>query len=94
MAKAKKIEPEDDAQAPEPAPEPMPAAPPAPETKRVLLLCHHVFLPEDPTQAGWQGSAETRRYDGETDGRRTRLTVHSGLAAFLQDRKQAEILDD
>jgi len=62
-------------------------------TRRVMLLCDHVFLPEDPTQAGWETSSETRRYDGETDGRRTKLDVHPDLAAFLQDRKQAEILD-
>lgn len=63
------------------------------KTVRVMLLCDHVFLPEDPSRADWAGSTETRRYDGWTAGRRTRLDLHRDLAALLQERRQAEILD-
>lgn len=78
-------------------PESEPEAPildtPAPSSVRVMLLCDHVFLPKDPTSSEWRTSSDTVRYDGETDKRRTKLDVHPDLAAFLQDRKQAEILD-
>lgn len=72
-----------------------PVADPPPEVKsvRVLLLCDHVFLPEDPTAHDWREGA-TRQYDGKTEGRRTRVTCHPELAAFLQERGQAEALDD
>lgn len=73
---------------------PKDAAPerPAEPTVRVVLFCDHVYLPEDLTLPNWE-NAPTRRYDGTTDGRRTKLDVHPSLAAFLQDRKQAETLD-
>lgn len=60
---------------------------------RVLLLCNHVFLPEDPTAPDWR-EADTKQFEGEVGGRRARVACHPELAAFLQDRKQAEILDD
>lgn len=75
------------------APAPEVIAPDAASTVRVMLLCDHVFLPKDPNGADWRTSSDTIRYDGETDGRRTKLNVNPDLAAFLQDRKQAEILD-
>jgi hypothetical protein len=68
-----------------------PPTPPKPENPTVMLLVDHVFLPEDPTTAEWT-TAKTRKYEGTTDGRRTRVECHPTLAAFLQDRKQAEIL--
>jgi len=78
----------DDADHAEPAPEA-----PVPEGVKVMLLCKGVFLPEDLLGADWASSQNTKRYDGETNDRRTKLTVHPTLAAFLQERKQAEILD-
>ena len=72
--------------------EPAPEAP-VPEGVKVMLLCKGVFLPEDLLGADWASSQNTKRYDGETNDRRTKLTVHPTLAAFLQERKQAEILD-
>jgi hypothetical protein len=65
----------------------------APPTKQVMLLGDHVYLPADPTQPDWRESTETIRYEGEVDGRRARVAVHAELADFLQERKQAEILD-
>lgn len=59
---------------------------------RVMVMVDHVYLPENLTLPNWE-SANTVRYDGMTNGRRTKLDVHPSLAAFLQDRKQAEILD-
>ena len=64
-----------------------------PAPVRVLLLCGHVFLPEDPAAANWR-EAETKQFEGEVGGRRARVSCHPELAAFLQERKQAEILDD
>lgn len=88
-AVAPKPEPD---QAPVPPAPPPPAEPPA-EGVKVMLLCEHVYLPADPTQADWADSTDTKKYDGETsEGRRTKLTVHATLANFLQQRKQAEIL--
>ncbi len=79
--------------APTPPADPVPAEP-APEGVKVMLLCNHVFLPEDLLGADWATSQTTKQYDGETaEGRRLKLTVHPTLAAFLQERKQAEILD-
>jgi hypothetical protein len=69
------------------------ASPVSPEGVKVMLLCQSVFLPRDPLQADWRGSADTIKYQGEKDGRRARLTVHPSLAEFLQERKQAETLD-
>jgi hypothetical protein len=83
---SEKPKPVPPAAAPEPPPAPLPGV-------RVMLLGDHVYLPIDPTQPGWETSDTTKRYDGETDGRRTKLDVHPTLAAFLQERKQAEILD-
>ncbi len=60
---------------------------------RVLLMCDHVYLPRTPTDHDWSTCSDTIRYEGETDGKRTRLDVHPDLALFLQNRKQAEILD-
>lgn len=83
----------------EPAPAPVEAEPfPSPsagaETVKVMLLCDHVYLPEDPTAEDWETARVTMRYDGKTeDGRRSRVDVHPSLAAFLQGRSQAEILD-
>lgn len=74
------------------APPPPPEAPKA-EGVKVMLLCKGVFLPDDLLGADWASSQNTKRYDGETNDRRTKLTVHPTLAAFLQERKQAEILD-
>lgn len=59
----------------------------------ILLLADHVYLPEDPTIADWETARVTMRYDGKTDDRRTRVNCHPTLAAFLQERGQAEILD-
>lgn len=70
----------------EPPPAPLPGV-------RVMILTDHVYLPADPTQEGWETSTQTVKVDGETDGRRTKITVHPALAEFLQNRKQAEILD-
>lgn len=84
----------------DPAPEAAPAVPepaPAPSspTVRVMLLCKSVFLPGDLARSDWPTSADTRKYQGETEnGRRAKLDVHPALAEFLQKRKQAEILDD
>lgn len=64
-----------------------------PPPVRVLLLGDHVFLPVDPTSPTWRED-ETRQYDGKADGRRARVSCHPGLAAFLQERGQAETLDD
>lgn len=60
---------------------------------RVLLLGDHVFLPVDPTSPTWRED-ETRQYDGKAEGRRARVSCHPELAAFLQERGQAETLDD
>lgn len=79
-----------------PAPEPIENAPPSPpaDAVKVMLLVDHVYLPEDPTTDDWENARTTTRYDGKTeDGRRTRVDVHPSLAAFLQKRSQAEILD-
>lgn len=77
------------------APSPAPPAPPPKTTTKIMLLGPHIFLPIDPTAADWASPhTETKKYDGETDGRRTRLEVHPSLAQFLQERKQAETLDD
>lgn len=59
---------------------------------KVMLLCDHVYLPEDPTSDDWENARVTVRYDGKTDGRRTRVDVHPLLADFLQKRSQAEVL--
>lgn len=59
----------------------------------VMLLSDHVYLPEDPTTDDWANARVTVRYDGKVDGRRTRVAVHPSLAAFLQERGQAETLD-
>lgn len=77
---------------PPPPDAPLPVSLPA-EPVRVILLCDHVFLPEDPTAPGWETCSTTARYDGVTDSRRTKLDMHPTLAAFLQKRGQAEILD-
>lgn len=58
----------------------------------IMLLGNHVYLPEDPLTDKWETCATTKRYEGEVNGRRARLKVHPALAAFLQGRKQAEIL--
>jgi hypothetical protein len=60
---------------------------------QVLILCDHVYLPEDPTADDWASARVTVRYDGVVNERRARVTVHPSLAAFLQKRGQAEILD-
>lgn len=78
--------------APAEPPPPAEAQPAPPPGVKVMLMCKSVFLPADPTQADWR-SAPTRKYQGETDNRRTRVVVHPELAAFLQARKQAETLD-
>lgn len=77
---------------PPPPDAPLPVSTPA-EPVRVILLCNHIFLPEDPTAPGWETCGTTKRYEGETDGRRTKLDMHPTLAEFLQKRRQAEILD-
>lgn len=60
---------------------------------KVMLLCDHVYLPEDPTVGDWENARVTARYDGKMeDGRRARVDVHPSLATFLQQRGQAEIL--
>lgn len=59
---------------------------------KIMLLCDHVFLPEDLMTPDWATSTETRRYDGKDGKNRTRLEVHPTLAAALKDREQAEIL--
>lgn len=74
---------------PDASPPPEPAA----KSVRVLLLGDHVFLPVDPTSPTWRED-ETRQYDGKTEGRRARVSCHPELAAFLQERGQAETLDD
>lgn len=66
---------------------------PADGSVTVMLLVDHVYLPENPKADGWETASITVRFDGEKDGRRVRLDCHPGLAAFLQERKQAEILD-
>lgn len=87
-----KIEEARENPAPPPPDAPLPVSTPA-EPVRVILLCNHIFLPEDPTAPGWESCATTKRYDGEIDGRRTKLDMHPTLAEFLQKRRQAEILD-
>lgn len=78
----------------EPTEEPPETFLPEDSTVTVMLMCDHVFLPKDPTQDGWEQSSDTIRYSGTTEaGRRTKLEVHPTLAAFLQERRQAEILD-
>lgn len=62
------------------------------EPALVLLLCDNVYLPDDLLADDWQTATVTRRYEGKTDGKRTRVTCHPGLAAFLQERGQGEIL--
>lgn len=57
----------------------------------VMLMCGHIYLPEDPTVADWEG-ATTVRYEGKTGERRTRVQCHPSLADFLQKRQQAEII--
>jgi hypothetical protein len=60
---------------------------------KIMLLVDHVYLPEDTTADDWESARVTMRYDGRTeDGRRVRVDVHPSLAAFLQERGQAEIL--
>lgn len=66
----------------------------AKSTVKVILMVDHVYLPTDPTAGGWAESTDTKRYEGRTEGRATRLEVHPGLAKFLMERKQAEPLDD
>lgn len=83
---------------PPPTPEPyvssIPEQPPSSaDTVTVLLLCDHVYLPEDPTIEDWQAARVTVRYDGKVDGRRQRIVCHPSLAEFLQERGQAEMLD-
>ena len=89
MARAKNVVPAADEPAP-PAPPVEPVPPPA--GVKVMLMTKSIFLPEDPMQADWK-NAPTKKYQGETDNRRTRVVVHPELAAFLQERKQAETLD-
>jgi hypothetical protein len=69
-----------------------PPSPPA-DAVKVMLLGDHVYLPEDPTADDWASARVTVRYDGVVNERRARVTVHPSLAAFLQKRGQAEILD-
>jgi hypothetical protein len=69
--------------------EPEPAA--TPEGVKVMLFCSTVFLPRDLLSPDW-ASAPTKKYQGKTDEKRTRLTVHPALAAFLEERKQAEAI--
>lgn len=59
----------------------------------VLLLGDHVYLPQDPKAEGWETASTTVRFDGTKDGRRVRVDCHPGLAQFLQERGQAEMLD-
>lgn len=59
---------------------------------KIMLMCDHVFLPEDLTRDDWSTSAETKRYQGKDGKSRTRLDVHPTLAAFLQEREQAEVI--
>lgn len=59
----------------------------------VILLGDHVYLPQDPKDEGWETAIDTVRVEGKSDGRRTRVACHPGLAKFLQERGQAEILD-
>jgi hypothetical protein len=86
------------AKAPEqtaPAVDSSPASAPTPEAEKpvkVMLLCDHIYLPEDPTTADWAASTETKRYEGKDGKARARIEVHPTLAAFLQEREQAEIL--
>lgn len=67
-------------------------APKAAKPVKVMLLCDHVFLPEDPLRADWAASTETRRYEGKDGKNRARLDVHPTLADALKEREQAEIL--
>ena len=64
---------------------------PSPAGATVMLLCNHVFLPEDPTREDWE-KAPTIKYDGRIGDRRARVVCHPTLAAFLQKREQGEIL--
>lgn len=66
----------------------------AKSTTKVILLGDHIYLPADPTKPDWDTSENTLRYEGKTEGRRTRLEVHAGLAKFLMERGQAESVDD
>lgn len=89
MARAKIVEPDVVVNSAEP-----PAEAPKADSVRVMLLCDHVYLPDDPLRPDWASAESTRRYEGETeDGRRTKIDAHPSLADFLQKRKQAEILD-
>lgn len=65
---------------------------PAEKPVKIMLLCDHVYLPEDPTAPGWETSVDTKRYEGKDGKSRTRLDAHPALAAFLVEREQAEIL--
>lgn len=69
----------------------LPAAPapdPVATTRRVVITANHVYLPEDPSQPGWEACTTTVKYE-----KRTKLNVAPDLAAFLESRDQAEILD-
>ena len=71
--------------------DPSPEQPTLPQTVTVMLLGNHVYLPIDPATPDWREAA-TQRYEGKTDGRRTRVECHPSLAEFLQEREQAEIV--
>lgn len=58
-------------------------------TKTISLLVPHVFMPEDLKDPDWKTSTETKKYDAEVHDYRVKYDVHSGLADFLIQRRQA-----
>lgn len=66
----------------------------APTSKKIMLVCRNVFLPIDRMDPSWATTSNTEKVQGkDEDGRHVRLEVSAGLADFLVDRRQAELLD-
>ena len=75
------------------APIPEPVAPAADKTTKTVSLLRDVFLPRDPTQPGWETSADTLCYVAKDHmGERIRYEVEPGLADFLVKRDQAIVV--